>query len=219
MYILILSLECLFFICHVFIFFFTSRRRHTIAALVTGVQTCALPISRMFTGEFITAIAMTEPDAGSDLKNVRTFARRDGDHFVLNGAKTYITNGQLADMAVVAAKTDPSGGSKGISLFIVDAASPGFVRGRNLDKIGMRSSDTSELFFEDIRLSADCLLGEEGAGFAYMMDQLPQERLALAVAATAGAQRAFEEETPLPKPGKAFGQSVVNFQNTRLVSP
>lgn len=174
-------------------------------------------LPRMVTGEVITAIAMTEPDAGSDLKNVRTFARRDGDHFVLNGAKTYITNGQLADMAVVAAKTDPSGGSKGISLFIVDAASPGFVRGRNLDKIGMRSSDTSELFFEDIRLSADCLLGEEGAGFAYMMDQLPQERLAIAVAAQAGAQRAFDEAITFTKSRKAFGQAVFDFQNTRFV--
>lgn len=174
-------------------------------------------LPRMVSGEVITAIAMSEPDAGSDLKGIRTMARRDGNGFVLNGAKTYITNGQLADMAVVVAKTDPSGGAKGISLFIVDSTLPGFVRGRNLDKIGMRSSDTSELFFEDIRLPGDSLLGEEGAGFAYMMGQLPQERLAIAVAAHAGAQRAFDEAVAFTKSRKAFGQTVFDFQNTRFV--
>ena len=131
----------------------------------------------MISGEAVTAIAMTEPGAGSDLQGVRTTARRDADGYVINGAKTYITNGQLADLVIVVARTDPDGGSKGISLILVEAEREGFARGRNLDKIGQHSADTSELFFNDVRVPAANLLGEEGRGFAYLMSELPQERL------------------------------------------
>jgi alkylation response protein AidB-like acyl-CoA dehydrogenase len=174
-------------------------------------------LPRMVTGEVITAIAMTEPGAGSDLKNIRTTARRDSDTYILNGAKTYITNGQLADLVIVIAKTDPTAGSKGMSLLLVETDRPGFTRGRNLDKIGMPSSDTSELFFDDVRVPKGNLLGEEGNGFAYMMSQLPQERLAIAITAQAGAQRAFDEALAFTKNRKAFGRAVFDFQNTRFV--
>lgn len=174
-------------------------------------------LPRMVTGEVITAIAMTEPGTGSDLKNIRTTARRDSDTYILNGAKTYITNGQLADLVIVIAKTDPTAGSKGMSLLLVETDRPGFARGRNLDKIGMPSSDTSELFFADVRVPTGNLLGEEGNGFAYMMSQLPQERLAIAITAQAGAQRAFDEALAFTKNRKAFGRAVFDFQNTRFV--
>jgi acyl-CoA dehydrogenase len=176
-------------------------------------------LPRMVTGEVITAIAMTEPGTGSDLKNIRTTARRDSDSdtYILNGAKTYITNGQLADLVIVIAKTDPAAGSKGMSLLLVETDRPGFARGRNLDKIGMPSSDTSELFFNDVRVPTGNLLGEEGNGFAYMMSQLPQERLAIAITAQAGAQRAFDEALAFTKNRKAFGRAVFDFQNTRFV--
>jgi alkylation response protein AidB-like acyl-CoA dehydrogenase len=172
-------------------------------------------LPRMVSGDVITAIAMTEPNAGSDLKGIRTIARRDGTGYVLNGSKTYITNGQLADLIIVAAKTDPTG-PDGMSLFLVESDRTGFSRGRNLDKIGMPSSDTSELFFDDVRLPAENLLGEEGKGFAYMMNQLPQERLAIAIAAQAGAQRAMDEVLAYTKQRKAFNQAIFDFQNTRF---
>jgi acyl-CoA dehydrogenase len=174
-------------------------------------------LPRMVTGEVITAIAMTEPGTGSDLKNIRTTARRDSDTYILNGAKTYITNGQLADLVIVIAKTDPAAGSKGMSLLLVETDRPGFARGRNLDKIGMSSSDTSELFFNDVRVPTGNLLGEEGNGFAYIMSQLPQERLAIAITAQAGAQRALDEALAFTKNRKAFGRAVFDFQNTRFV--
>jgi alkylation response protein AidB-like acyl-CoA dehydrogenase len=173
-------------------------------------------LPKMVSGEAITAIAMTEPGAGSDLQGVRTTARRDGNEYVVNGSKTYITNGQNADLVIVVAKTDPNARSKGISLILVEATREGFKRGRNLDKIGQHSADTSELFFEDVRVPITNCLGEEGKGFAYLMNQLPQERLGIAVQAQAAAQRAFDETVKFTKERKAFGQTVFDFQNTRF---
>ena len=170
----------------------------------------------MVSGEIVTAIAMTEPGTGSDLQGVKTTAIRDGDHYVLNGSKTYITNGQNADVVIVVAKTDPSLGSKGISLILVERGTPGFERGRNLDKVGQNSADTSELFFNDVRVPITNCLGEEGRGFAYLMNQLAQERLQIAIAGQAGAQRAFDEAVKFTKERKAFGQSIFDFQNTRF---
>ena len=170
----------------------------------------------MVSGEIVTAIAMTEPGTGSDLQGVKTTAIRDGDHYVLNGSKTYITNGQNADVVIVVAKTDPSLGSKGISLILVERGTPGFERGRNLDKVGQNSADTSELFFNDVRVPIANCLGEEGRGFAYLMNQLAQERLQIAIAGQAGAQRAFDEAVKFTKERKAFGQAIFEFQNTRF---
>lgn len=173
-------------------------------------------LPKMVTGECITAIAMTEPGAGSDLQGVRTTALRDGNHLIVNGSKTYITNGQNADLILVVAKTDPTLGAKGISIVLVDADTPGFVRGRNLDKIGQHSADTSELFFEDVRVPITNILGQEGMGFVYLMSQLPQERLSIAVGAQAAAQRAFDEAVNFTKERKAFGKTVFEFQNTKF---
>ena len=170
----------------------------------------------MVSGECITAIAMTEPGAGSDLQGIRTTAIRDGNHYVVNGSKTYITNGQNADMVIVVAKTDPAQGAKGMSLILVDADTPGFQRGRNLDKIGMHSADTSELFFQDVRVPVTNCLGAEGQGFAYLMNQLPQERLSIAIGAQACAQRAFDEALNFTRERKAFGKTVIEFQNTKF---
>ena len=169
------------------------------------------------TGETVLAIGMTEPGAGSDLKGVRTTARRDGDDYVINGSKTYITNGQLADLTIVVAKTNPAGGGKGLSLLLVEADRPGFVRGRNLDKIGQHGSDTSELFFNDVRVPAANLLGEENKGMGYLMAQLPQERLSIAIGSQAAAQRAFDEAVAFVKQRTAFGQTVFEFQNTQFL--
>lgn len=173
-------------------------------------------LPKMVTGEVIGAIAMTEPGTGSDLQGVKTTARRDGNHYIINGSKTYITNGQNADVVIVVAKTDPSLGAKGISLILVDVDTPGFSRGRNLDKIGQHSADTSELFFEDVRVPITNCLGEEGRGFVYLMSQLPQERLTIAIQAQASAQRAFDEAVAFTKDRKAFGKTVFDFQNTRF---
>jgi len=170
----------------------------------------------MVSGEIITAIAMTEPGAGSDLQGIRTTALKDGNHYVINGSKTYITNGQNADLILVVAKTDPSQGAKGTSIILVDADTAGFKRGRNLDKIGMHSADTSELFFEDCRVPMTQCLGAEGQGFVYLMSQLPQERLSIAVSAQAAAQRAFDEAVSFTKDRKAFGRTVFEFQNTKF---
>jgi long-chain-acyl-CoA dehydrogenase len=173
-------------------------------------------LPRMVSGETVTAIAMTEPGAGSDLQGMRTTARRDGDHYVVNGSKTYITNGQHSDLVIVAAKTDPALGARGVSLILVEAERDGFARGRNLDKIGFHSQDTSELFFEDVRVPVTNCLGQEGAGFAYLMNQLPQERLSIAVSAQASAQRAFDEAVKFTRERKAFGKTVFDFQNTKF---
>ena len=170
----------------------------------------------MVSGEVISAIAMTEPGAGSDLQGMRTMARRDGNGWRLNGSKTYITNGQSADLVIVCARTTEEGGAKGISLFLVETGDEGFTRGRNLDKIGLHGNDTSELFFSDVYLPADRLLGQENGGFIMLMMQLPQERLSIAVAAQAAAQRAFDLAVEFTKDRKAFGRTVFEFQNTRF---
>lgn len=170
----------------------------------------------MVSGDIISAIAMTEPATGSDLQGIRTIARRDGDHYIINGSKTYITNGQNADVIIVVAKTNPELGGKGISLILVDADTPGFARGRNLDKIGQHSADTSELFFDEVRVPVSNCLGAENQGFIYLMSQLPQERLSIAVSAQACAQRAFDEAVSFTKERKAFGQTVFQFQNSRF---
>lgn len=170
----------------------------------------------MVSGDIITAIAMTEPGAGSDLQGIRTTAIEDGNHLVINGSKTYITNGQNADCVIVVAKTDPSQGAKGTSLVLVDADTPGFERGRNLDKIGQHAADTSELFFNDCRVPKTNILGSEGRGFVHLMEELPQERLGIAVGAQASAQRAFDEAVKFTKDRKAFGQTVFEFQNTKF---
>lgn len=170
----------------------------------------------MVSGDVIAAIAMTEPATGSDLKAIKTIARRDGDDFVISGNKTYITNGQNADIIIVVAKSDLSAGSKGISLILVEADRDGFARGRNLDKIGQHSADTSELFFADVRVPGTNCLGAQGRGFSYLMAQLPQERLSIAVSAIAAAQRAFDEAVTFTKERKAFGQPIFDFQNTRF---
>jgi alkylation response protein AidB-like acyl-CoA dehydrogenase len=174
-------------------------------------------LPKMISGECITAIAMTEPGAGSDLQGIRTTARRDGNHYVINGNKTYITNGQNADLVIVVAKTNPEAGAKGTSLILVDADTPGFSKGRNLDKVGQNSADTSELFFEDCRVPITNCLGAENQGFIYLMSQLPQERLGIAISAMGGAQRAFDEAVKFVRDRKAFGKPILDFQNTRFV--
>ncbi|MEL6709025.1 MAG: acyl-CoA dehydrogenase family protein [Pseudomonadota bacterium] len=173
-------------------------------------------IPGMISGDIITAIAMTEPGAGSDLQGIRTTAVEDGNHLVINGSKTYITNGQNADVVIVVAKTDPSAGAKGTSLILVDADTPGFERGRNLDKIGQHSADTSELFFQDLRVPKTNILGGENRGFIHLMEELPQERLSIAVSAMGGAQRAFDEAVKFTKERKAFGKTVFEFQNSKF---
>ena len=173
-------------------------------------------LPRLISGELISAIAMTEPNGGSDLKNLKTSARRDGDHFVINGTKTYITNGQLADLVLVACRTGDDG-ARGISLILVEAGDAGFSRGRNLDKIGQNMADTSELFFNDVRVPADRLLGAENRAFYYMMQDLPQERLTIAIGAQAVAQRALDEAVSFTRERHAFGNPIFDFQNTRFV--
>lgn len=171
----------------------------------------------MATGACIAAIAMTEPGGGSDLKAVRTSARLDGDHFVLNGAKTFITNGIIANAILVAARTSDDPGARGISLIMIDVDDlPGFSRGRSLDKIGMKGSDTAELFFNDVVVPADNLIGAAGSGFAMMMQQLPQERLIIAVGAQAMMERAVELTRDYVRDRKAFGRPIAEFQNTRF---
>jgi acyl-CoA dehydrogenase len=174
-------------------------------------------LPRMVSGEAIAAIGMTEPGAGSDLKNIRTHARRDGDDYVINGSKIFISNGQNADLIVLAAKTDPAAGAKGVSLFLVDTTTPGFSRGRRLEKIGQHAGDTSELFFEDMRVPADALLGGvEGQGFVQMMRELPRERLIIGVQGVHAARGALDVTLDYVKERQAFGQAVAQFQNTRF---
>jgi long-chain-acyl-CoA dehydrogenase len=175
-------------------------------------------LPRMVTGELVSAIAMTEPGTGSDLQGVRTWARRDGDEYLLNGAKTFITNGQNANLVVVVCKTDREGAAKGISLLLVETdGASGFRRGRNLDKVGLKSQDTSELFFDDVRVPvANLLGGVEGKGFFQLMEQLPQERLIIALQGVAAMERALDETLRYVKERKAFGRSVWDFQNTKF---
>ena len=167
-------------------------------------------------GELITAVAMTEPGIGSDLASMSTTAIRDGDTYVVNGSKTFITNGINADLVIVAVKTDPSQRHSGMSLLIVERGMEGFERGRNLEKIGLHSQDTAELFFTDVRVPAGNLLGAEGQGFRYLVTNLPQERLSIAVAGVANARAAYRWTLEYVKDRQAFGQPIANFQNTRF---
>jgi acyl-CoA dehydrogenase len=175
-------------------------------------------LRRAISGETILAIAMTEPSTGSDLAAVRTTARREGDNYIINGAKTFISNGQIADAIIVVVKTDPSAkpAHRGISLIIVDGNAPGFVRGRKLEKLGFHGQDTSELFFEDCRVSVTNLLGREGQGFKMLMDKLQQERLVTAIGSLTSARRCLEDTVAYTKQRQAFGQSIASFQNTQF---
>lgn len=173
-------------------------------------------LPKMVSGEVITAIAMSEPGAGSDLQGIKTTAVRDGDDWVLNGSKIFITNGYMADMVIVVAKTDPKAGAKGTSLFLVPAETEGFEKGNKLQKVGMKAQDTAELFFNDCRLPADALLGEEGMGFVYLMQELPQERLNIALSAAAGCVSVVQRTIEYTKERQAFNQSVFDFQNTQF---
>ncbi|MEZ0123637.1 MAG: acyl-CoA dehydrogenase family protein [Candidatus Reddybacter sp.] len=168
----------------------------------------------MVSGEIISSIAMTEPSTGSDLQAIRTTAIRDGDEYVINGQKTFITNGQHSDFVIVVCKTDPTLGAKGISLVIVETGTAGYEKGRNLDKIGQKAADTSEMFFADVRVPVGNLIGEEGKGFSYLMDELPRERLTVAFRAWAEAQRAYEITVEYTKEREAFGKPLFAQQNT-----
>ncbi|NIB42500.1 acyl-CoA dehydrogenase [Pseudomaricurvus alkylphenolicus] len=170
----------------------------------------------MIRGETIGCIGMTEPGCGSDLAALKTSAVRDGDEYVINGSKTFITNGINSDLAIVAAKTEPTAGAKGVSLFLVDATLPGFSKGKQIQKIGQHSSDTAELFFDDLRIPASALLGKEGMGFVYLMQELCRERLGCAVQAVGQAQGALDITLDYVQARKAFGQSIAGFQNTRF---
>jgi alkylation response protein AidB-like acyl-CoA dehydrogenase len=173
-------------------------------------------LPRMAKGEVVTAIAMTEPGTGSDLQGLRTTAIAKGNQLVINGQKTFITNGQLADLVIVACKTDPKEGAKGISLVLVEADRAGFKRGRNLEKPGNKAQDTSELFFEDVSVPPSNMLGEEGRGFEYLMRELPQERLIVGVAAVAIMEAALEWTLAYTRDRKAFGRAIADFQNSRF---
>ena len=173
-------------------------------------------LPRLASGELVGAIAMTEPGAGSDLQGVKTTAVLDGDEYVINGSKTFITNGFLADLVIVVAKTDPKAGAKGTSLFLVEAGTPGFEKGKRLEKVGMKAQDTSELFFQDVRVPKENLLGQAGMGFAYLMQELPQERLTVAIGGLASAEAALQWTLDYTRDRKAFGKSIADFQNTRF---
>jgi acyl-CoA dehydrogenase len=168
-------------------------------------------------GEIITAIAMSEPGAGSDLQGIRTTAADRGDHYLLNGQKTFISNGQLCDLVIVVARTDADAGHRGISLVVVERGMAGFERGRNLEKVGLHAQDTSELFFSDVRVPKQNLLGEPGNGFIYLMQNLPRERVAIGAASLAGAESAFEQTLEYSKQRQAFGRPIGKFQHSRFV--
>ncbi|WP_165485775.1 acyl-CoA dehydrogenase family protein [Frankia sp. Cppng1_Ct_nod] len=170
----------------------------------------------LVTGESIWAIAISEPGAGSDIRSIATTARRDGDDYIVNGSKTFISNGQIANHILVVAKTDPAAGHRGMSLLVVETGMPGFVRGKKLDKIGIKAADTSELFFDDVRVPAANLLGTEGRGFHNLMRNLPTERLGIAVTAAARAQRAFDITLEYTRTRKVFGQPIADFQASRF---
>jgi acyl-CoA dehydrogenase len=176
-------------------------------------------LPKLVTGELVGAIAMSEPETGSDLQAVRTTAKKSGNGYVLTGSKTFITNGQHANLVIVVAKTDASAGAKGVSLMVVEADNaPGFRRGRKLKKLGLDSADTSELFFEDVHLPPENLLGtEEGRGFAQLMNDLPRERLIVAVHAQAMIERALALAIEYVKQRQAFGKKIIEFQNTQFV--
>lgn len=170
----------------------------------------------MTQGDVIGAIALTEPGAGSDLKAIRTRARRDGDHYVLNGQKTFITNGVNAGLAIVLASTDPDLGARGLSLFCIEENLPGYTKGAALNKIGQHSQDTCELYFDDVRVPSSCLLGQENAAFEYMTRELARERLAIALRAAASVEGMLEEAAQYTRDRKVFSRRVIDYQNTRF---
>ena len=174
-------------------------------------------LPKMVTGEAIGSLGMTEPHAGSDLKAIKTKAVRDGDDYVINGQKVFISNGQMCDILVLATKTDSEAGAKGVTLFLVDTSLPGFKRGQNLEKLGMKAQDTSELFFEDLRVPASAMLGQEGEGFKIMMTKLAQERLAQAIRSATVTETVIEWTVDYTSERKASGQTIADFQNTQFV--
>jgi alkylation response protein AidB-like acyl-CoA dehydrogenase len=174
-------------------------------------------LPKMVSGEAIGSLGMTEPHAGSDLKAIRTKAERDGNHFLINGQKVFISNGQMCDVLVLATKTDSAAGAKGVTLFLVDANQPGFKRGKNLEKLGMKAQDTSELFFDNLRVPADAMLGEEGGGFSLMMTKLAQERLAQAIRSATVVETVIDYTVDYTSERKAFDQTIADFQNTQFV--
>jgi alkylation response protein AidB-like acyl-CoA dehydrogenase len=174
-------------------------------------------LPKFCTGEMITAIAMTEPGTGSDLQGIKTRAVKKGDHYILNGSKTFITNGINSDLVIVVAQTDPEAGHKGISLLVVERGMEGFERGRNLDKIGLHAQDTAELSFTDVEVPVENLLGNEGQGFIYLMQNLPQERISIAVMAAAAMEQVLEQTLQYTKERKAFGKPIGSFQNSRFL--
>ena len=173
-------------------------------------------LPKMATGELIGAIAMSEPAAGSDLQGIKTSAIRQGDHYVLNGSKTFITNGFHADLVIVVAKTNPSAGAKGTSLLLVERGMPGFEKGKRLKKLGLKAQDTSELYFNDVKVPVANLLGQENQGFIYLMTELPWERMQIAIGAVANAQGTIDSTVAYVKDRKVFGTTVASFQNTRF---
>lgn len=173
-------------------------------------------LPRMVSGEIVGAIAMSEPDAGSDLQSLRCRAELEGDEYIINGSKTFISNGQNAGVTIVVAKTNPELRGKGISLFLVESDRPGFRKGRNLDKIGLKGQDTSELFFDNVRVPASNMLGGLNQGFGILMNELPRERLAIGVFAMASCQAALDMTIEYTRDRKAFGKSILDFQNTRF---
>src|SRR3989344_1043903 len=174
-------------------------------------------LPRMVSGEAVGALAMTEPGGGSDVKAVTTRAVREGDHYVLSGAKTFISNACVCDLVIVVAKTDPAAGAKGVSMLVVDTTLPGVTKGQPLKKIGLKSQDTGELVFEEVRVPADHLLGEENKGFVYLMRELPWERLQIAVSAIAASEAAYRWTRDHVRERRAFGQAGADFQHTRFV--
>ena len=173
-------------------------------------------LPKLVSGEMISAIAMTEPGTGSDLQGVQTTAIKDGSDYILNGSKTFITNGQLADIVIVVAKTEPELGGKGTSLILLEEGTKGFTKGKNLKKVGMKAQDTSELFFDNVRVPQSNLLGEENKGFIYLMQDLPQERLSVTITGIAAAESILQQTIEYTKERKAFGQPIADFQNTQF---
>lgn len=173
-------------------------------------------LPKMASGEMVAALAMTEPSGGSDVKAIRTSAIRDGDDYLVSGSKIFISNGSQCDVVIVVVRTDPAKGAKGISLLVIDRSMPGFERGKPLKKVGLKSQDTSELFFDNVRVPSTNLLGKENEGFIYLMQELPWERLQIAVSAVAAAEAALQWTVDYVRERKAFGQEIIQFQNTRF---
>lgn len=173
-------------------------------------------IPKMVSGEVITAIAMSEPSAGSDLQGIKTTAVKQGDHYIVNGSKTFITNGYMSDMVIVVVKTDPAAGAKGTSLLIMDNTMEGYSKGTPLKKVGMKAQDTCEMFFDNVKVPVSCLLGKEGEGFNYLMQELPQERLLVGIMGITTAETAIEKTIQYTKERIAFGKPIASFQNTRF---